>query len=127
MSTEPRTVTLDTEDFGPVTIPCPDWCAGHQDHCPDTARVDIAHCGPAVDCTFLGIEVFTAELVQSPYSASTHPELGGPTPGVSVYSLGRTLDPTALYSLAAALDGYADQLRDLGDQLASILDGGERR
>lgn len=124
MSTEPRTIVLATEDFGPVALPEPSWCVGHADHRPDTARVDLTHCGPAVDCTFLGIEVFTAELVASPYSASTRPELGGPTPGVSVYPLGRTLDPVAVYGLAAALDGYADRLRDLADQLARILDGG---
>ncbi|MEU2300569.1 hypothetical protein ABZ584_24555 [Streptomyces antibioticus] len=122
MSEQP-TITLATEDHGPVTLPEPSWCAGHADHRPDTARVDIAHCGPAVDCTFLGIEVFTAELVQSPYSASTIPELGGPTPGVSVWPLGRTLNPVQLYGLAAALDSYADQLRTLADQLTTILGG----
>jgi hypothetical protein len=122
--TEPRTITLQTEDFGPVILEEPSWCRGHADHRPDTARVDITHCGPAVDCTFLGIEVFTAELVASPYSASTRPELGGPTPGVSVWPLGRTLDPVALYNLAAALDRYADRLRVLAHQLDTILGGG---
>jgi hypothetical protein len=126
VSTEPSTITLATSDHGPVTLEEPTWCVGHADHRPDTARVDIAHCGPPVDCTFLGIEVFTAELVASPYSASTRPELGGSTPGVSVWPLGRTLDPVQLYSLAAALDRYADELRGLADQLAAVLDGGEQ-
>ncbi|MFG3234976.1 DUF6907 domain-containing protein [Streptomyces antibioticus] len=119
--TEPRTVTLPTEDHGDVTLPEPSWCAGHAGHRPDSARIDVMHVGSAVDLTFLGIEVFTAELVQSPYSASTVPELGGPTPGVSVWPLGRTLDPVQMYGLAAALDSYADQLRNLADQLTAIL------
>lgn len=124
MSTEPRTITLPTADHGSVTLDEPSWCIGHADHRPDTARVDLTHCGPAVGCTFLGIEVFTAELVASPYSTSTTSELGGPTPGVSVWPLGRTLNPTQLYGLAATLDGYADRLRDLADQLTAILTGG---
>ncbi|MET9056782.1 hypothetical protein ABZX99_03055 [Streptomyces antibioticus] len=125
MSAElPRTVTLATEDFGPVTLEEPTWCAGHADHRSDTARVDLIHCGPAIECTFLGAEVFTAELVASPYASTSIPRLGGRTPGVSVHPLGMTLDPTDLYSLAAALDGYADRLRELADQLTTILDGG---
>lgn len=124
MSTEPRTITLPTADHGPVTLDEPAWCTGHDGHRPDIARVDLTHTGPAVDCTFLGIEVFSAELVASPFSASTIPELGGPTPSVSIWPLGRTLDPVQLHSLAAVLDRYADQLRELADQLGVILDGG---
>jgi hypothetical protein len=125
VSTEPGTVTLATEDHGNVTLTEPSWCRGHADHRPDTARVDLMHCGPAVDCTFLGVEVFTAELVASPYASTTIPRLGGRTPGVSVHPLGVTLDPTDLYTLAAALDRYSNELRDLADQLHTLLDGGE--
>lgn len=126
MSTEQaRTVTLPTEDHGDVTLTCPAWCSGHQHHDPQTARVDLMHVGPAVECAFLGIEVFTAELVASPYASTSIPRLGGRTPGVSVHPLGRTLDPADLYGLAAALDGYSDRLRDLADQLDAILGGGQ--
>ncbi len=125
--TEPRTITLVTADHGPVTLPCPAWCAGHQQHDPETLRVDLVHAGPAVDCTHLGIDLFSAELVQSPHSESTNPLLGGRTPGVSVWPIGHTLDPVQIYSLAADLDRYADQLRNLADQLATVLDGGEGR
>ena len=125
--TGPRTITLPTADHGPVTLPEPAWCAGHTLHDPETLRVDITHAGPAVDCTYLGADLFSAELVQSPHSESTNPLLGGRTPGVSVWPIGRTLDPVQLYSLAAALDRYADQLRALADQLATVLDGGESR
>ncbi|WP_333736344.1 DUF6907 domain-containing protein [Streptomyces sp. IBSBF 2806] len=123
--TEPRTITLPTSDYGSVTLPCPAWCAGHPLHDPETLRVDLVHAGPAVDCTFLSQTLLSAELVQSPFSESTTPLLGGRTPGVSVYPLGSTLDPVALYGLAAGLDSYADQLRSLADQLAAVL-GGDR-
>ncbi|MGW4974709.1 DUF6907 domain-containing protein [Streptomyces mirabilis] len=122
--TEPRTVTLATADHGKVTIPEPTWCAGHSHHDPNTQHVDLIHAGHAVDCTHLGTNLFSAELVQSPHATSSAPHLGGRTPGVSVYPLSRTLDPVQLYDLAAALDGYADRLRDLADQLAATLTGG---
>lgn len=125
--TAPRTITLPTADHGNVTLPCPQWCVGHADHRPDTHRADIHHSGPDIVLAFHGAELFTACLVQSPYATLSTPELGGRTTGVSVYPPGRTLDPVQLYSLAAALDGYADQLRDLADQLAAILAGGEAR
>lgn len=126
MSTEPSTITLATSDHGNVVLPEPSWCAGHALHDPESLRVDLVHAGPAVDCTHLGANLFSAELVQSPYSESSSPLLGGRTPGVSVWPLGRTLDPVQLYSLAADLDRYADQLRGLADQLAAVLDGGEQ-
>ncbi|MFG3231803.1 DUF6907 domain-containing protein [Streptomyces antibioticus] len=121
-----RTVTLPTLDHGPVTLPEPAWCAGHADHRPDTARADLIHCGPPAALTYLGIDVFTAELVASPYASTTIPRLGGPTPGVSIDPLGRTLDPADLYDFAARLDTYADRLRALADQLDAILAGGAR-
>lgn len=119
--TEPRTVTLSTGDHGDVTLPEPSWCAGHVHHDPETLRVDLIHAGPTVDCTHLGVTLFSAELVQSPYASPGPALLGGRTPGVSVYPIGKTLDPVALYGLAAALDIYADQLRGLADQLDALL------
>lgn len=120
---EPRLVTLPTADHGDVTLTCPAWCIGHPDHRPDSYRADIIHSGPDIELAFHGAELFTACLVQSPYATSSDPELGGRTTGVSVYPPGRTLTPVSLYSLAAALDGYADQLRDLADQLHTLLTG----
>ena len=122
--TEPRAVTLATSDFGPVTLTCPAWCAGHSHHDPETARADLMHAGPAVDFTHLGTTVFSAEIVQSPHAAPGPAYLGGRTPGVSVHPLGKTLDPVQIFNLAAALDRYADRLRDLGDQLTAVLNGG---
>jgi hypothetical protein len=120
------TVTLATQDYGEVTLPEPAWCSGHTHHDPTTLRADIIHAGAALDCTYLGRALFTAELVQSPFATSSAPELGGRIPGVSVWPLGKTLDPVQLYGLAAALDGYADRLRDLADQLTTVLSGGAR-
>lgn len=125
MSAEPRTVTLPTRDHGPVTLPEPSWCQGHADHRPDTHRADIIHGGPDTVLAFHGAELFTACLVQSPFATIITPGLGGRTTGVSVYPPGLTLTPVELYSLAAALDGYADRLRDLADELTVIL-GGDR-
>ncbi|CBG71895.1 hypothetical protein SCAB_48441 [Streptomyces scabiei 87.22] len=126
MSTAPRLITLPTLDHGPVTLTCPAWCVGHHDHRPDTHRADILHKGPDVRFDFLGEEVISAGLAQSPFATLVTPGLGGRTVGVSMYPPGRTLDPVSLYSLAAALDGYADRLRDLADQLTVILAGGDR-
>lgn len=123
MSTEPCTVTLATADHGPVTLPEPTWCAGHAHHDPATLRVDLIHAGPSVDLVHRGRTLLSAEIVQSPHANSSNPHLGGRTPGVSLWPLGQTLDPTGLYCLAADLDRYADRLRDLADQLAATLTG----
>jgi hypothetical protein len=127
VSTEPRTVTLATIDRGPVTIPEPSWCQGHSHHDPETEYVDVIHGSPEISLTFHSAVLLAAGLVQSPHaSVDATPGLGGPTPGVSVHPLGETLGPVDLYELAAALDSYADRLRDLADQLDTILTGGGR-
>ncbi|MEU0671584.1 hypothetical protein ABZ330_01590 [Streptomyces sp. NPDC006172] len=118
-----RTIVLPTIDHGDVTLPEPSWCAGHTHHDPQSARADLMHAGPTVDCTHLGTTLFSAEIVQSPYAQPGPPHLGGRTPGVSVHPLGKTLTPAGLYSLAARLDSYADQLRDLADRLTAIHAG----
>lgn len=125
MSTEPRTVSLATADRGQVTIPEPAWCIGHQDHDPDTQFVDLIHTGPEAAVTFRHVELLAAGIVQSPHATSSADELGGPTPGVSVWPLAATLAPAGLYDLAAELDAYADRLRELADQLDQVL-GGDR-
>ncbi|MGW0417519.1 DUF6907 domain-containing protein [Streptomyces sp. NPDC003015] len=119
MSTEPRTVTLATVDAGEITLPEPPWCTGHADQLPGY-RADILHRGPDLTLAFRGGEILNAALAQSPYATSSDPEMGGPVVGVSVYPPGRTLTPASVYDLAAALDSYADQLRDLADELATL-------
>lgn len=118
------TVTLHAEDYGDVTVPEPAWCVGHEST-PGDLRADILHQGPDVALVFRGQHIGDASLVQSPFSTAEIPELCSSTPGVSVSLLGRTLDPVQLYDFAATLDTYADQLRDLADQLHTLLGGGE--
>jgi hypothetical protein len=119
---ESRLITLPTLD-GPVTLTCPAWCVGHADHRPDTHRADILHTGPDIVLAFHGQHITAASLTESPFAERVTPGLGGRTPGVSVSAIGRTLDPVAVYELAARFDGYADELRGLGDQLAEVLGG----
>ncbi|MFJ1552339.1 DUF6907 domain-containing protein [Streptomyces mirabilis] len=126
MSTEPRTVTLPTADYGDVTLPEPAWCIGHPNHRPDDQRADIHHSGPDITLTFRGHHITHACLAQSPFTQIDIPELSSRTPGVSVSVIARNLDPTSLYELAATLDTYADQLRDLADQLDTLLAGGDQ-
>ncbi|TXJ73284.1 hypothetical protein E2C11_29530 [Streptomyces lavendulae] len=121
---QPRTITLATSDHGAVTLPEPSWCLGHAIHDPETQYADIIHSSPDILLTFRHAAVMTACLVQSPNATPGTAGLGGPTPGVSVYPLGETLGPAQVYDLAARLDGYADQLRDLADQLTAVLAGG---
>lgn len=125
MSAEPRTVTLQTADRCPVTVPEPAWCRGHSHHDPETVYAEVLHSGPDVTLTYRYAVLLTACLVQSPHATPTE-GLGGPTPGVSVHPLGETLTPVGLYDLAAALDTYADQLRNMADQLTAILAGGDQ-
>lgn len=116
--TEPRTITLPTEDHGDVTVPEPPWCVGHQTT-PGDLRADILHQGEDVALVFHGDDIGDASLVEAPFA-----ELPGGGLGVSVSLLGRTLDPVQLYDFAATLDTYADRLRDLADQLHTLLAGG---
>ncbi|MFD0434768.1 DUF6907 domain-containing protein [Streptomyces chartreusis] len=120
MSSEP-TITLATSDHGNITLPEPSWCAGHTHHDPETLRADLDHSGPAVQLNHRYTTLLSACLTQSAYTADAASVLGGRTPGVSVWPLGDTLNPSQLYDLAARLDAYADQLRALGDQLGAIL------
>ncbi len=112
-----RTITLPTADHGPVTLTEPSWCTGHTGHDPATARADLAHAGEDVVLTFRGRHLAAACLDQAP-----HAELTTREPRVSVDLLGASLDARAVYELAAALDTYADRLRDLADQLLVITE-----
>lgn len=123
--TAPRTVILQTSDHGEVTLPEPSYCTGHAHHDPETARVDLTHSGPPVAFTHLGETLLSAQIVAYPCATpGIPPHLGGRTPGVSIYPLGRTLAPAELYRLAAAVDAYAEHLRDLAGQLDTVLSGG---
>ena len=119
MNAEPRTVTVHTSDFGPVTLPEPTWCQGAH---PDGGyQADILHQGPDTELVYHGYPIGTASLVQSPYA-----EILGTGPGVSVSLIGQTLDPSGLDEFAAVLVEHAVALRHLARELAALL-GGELR
>ncbi|MFF7763153.1 DUF6907 domain-containing protein [Streptomyces griseorubiginosus] len=121
--TEPRTVTLPTEDHGDVTLPEPAWCVGHADHRPESYRTDLTHYGPEHRLTYNGEPLFVLMLAQSPLS-----ERASRTVEAYVEESGFTgsLDPAGLYDLAAALDSAADQMRAFADQLTAVLAEGDR-
>ncbi len=114
-----RTVTLPTADHGPVTLPEPSWCTGHES-VPGDLRVDILHQGPDVELTFHGHVIATASLIQSPFA-----ERFSRNVGVSLSLLGETCDPAGVDEFAAALVAHATDLRHLARQLAVILGGGQ--
>lgn len=122
--TEPRTVTLPTEDAGDVTMPEPSWCVGHAGHRSDTFRVDLDHKGPEHLLRHHGAVLWTAFLGQAPYASDPAAR------EVGVYveqgAFARTLTATGLYDLAATFEAHADQLRELADQLNWIRSGGEQ-
>ncbi|MFD5507002.1 DUF6907 domain-containing protein [Streptomyces sp. NPDC127051] len=111
-----RTVTVHTLDHGPVTLPEPSWCAGH-DGQPEV-RADLHHTAPLdVPAGLVGL---AAELVEFPYGEHPVP--------VSVYieltGVGTTLDPRGLREYAAALNDRAAVLRRLADRLTVLRSGG---
>lgn len=120
--TRPRTVTLTTLDHGEVTLPEPSWCAGHDDHRP-VHRVDLAHAGPIHRLTHNGALLWTAFVGQAPYAS--HPDQRGAGVYASQEGYAETLTPSGLYDLAASLEAHADRLRELADQLTTILDAPE--
>ncbi|MGW3114440.1 DUF6907 domain-containing protein [Streptomyces sp. NPDC001091] len=122
MSSEtPRTVTVPTEDHGDVTLPEPDWCTGHADEQEHVGhRVDISHGGPDVELVFRGRALTYACLTQSPFA-----EHDSRTAVASIGLLGQAVDPVGLYEFAAAVDVWADKLRDLANQLTRINERGE--
>lgn len=118
----PRTVTVPTIDHGDVTIPEPDWCAGHNSQHPGY-RDDITHSAPDVVMGFRGHDMLIAAYVSYPYV----PSLSGLHLGVSVAfgGFGQTLAPADIDELAAALVEHAGQLRAMARQLGVMLERGE--
>ncbi|MBE4789934.1 DUF6907 domain-containing protein [Streptomyces caniscabiei] len=121
--TEPRTITLPTEDHGPVTLPEPAWCRGHADHHPDSYLTDLTHFGPEHRLTFNGTELFRLMLAQTPYADRASRETCA---YVEQSGYTGSLDPAGMYDLAAALDHAADRMREFADRLAVLLDGSSR-
>lgn len=124
MSTEPRTITLPTQDHGDVTLVEPAWCRGHADHRPDAYLCDITHYSAETVLSFQGAELFRVMVTQSPHA--THAEHRAVTAFVEEQGFTGGLDPVGLYDLAATLDAHADRFREYADRLAAIIGGGAR-
>lgn len=122
--TEPRLITLPTEDHGTVTLEEPSWCRGHSDHHPGTYRTDLTHYGPEHRLTFNGQELYRLMLAQTPYAERASRQVCA---YVEESGYTGSLTPAGLYDLAAALENAADRMRDFADQLATLHDGGEGR
>jgi hypothetical protein len=119
--TEPRTVSLSTIDHGDVVLPEPDWCRGHRDHRPDSYRADLTHYGTEAVLAYQGAALLRVMVTESPFA--TRPEKRAVVAYLEQADYTGDFTPAGLYDLAATLDAHADRLRELADQLATILDG----
>lgn len=67
-----RTVTIETGDHGPVTVPEPQWCTGEGHDLAHAYRVDIGHIGVEHRITVRTVhgerELLTLGLAQHPYT-----------------------------------------------------------
>ncbi|MCX4592355.1 hypothetical protein OG819_22260 [Streptomyces sp. NBC_01549] len=80
----PRTVTLQTVDRGPVTIPEPGWCRGHEGE-PPVYRSDITHNSVTVKAAAHTDSRGRVQLLQAHISHAPYLELHTePDPVVSV-------------------------------------------
>lgn len=114
-----RTVTVSVRGV-PVTVPCPDWCIGHDPDENLMELADLGHNGAAVTLpvpTFSGgtAHILGAYLAHYPFEAADCPYLlldaGGKCDFVP-------LPRAAALAFADQLVAHADRLRALVGQLA---------
>lgn len=119
--TAPRTVTVQTRDRGPLTIPEPAWCTAAS-HLPTMRHTDINHQGTETIVTVHGPggprELLSMTLTQRPYGTSTT--------GTGAYvAVGLAdgqqdeYDVPGLESLAEDLDVAAGRIRYMARRLAA--------
>lgn len=116
-----RTVTLATLDHGDVTLPEPNWCAGHTGHLP-VHRVDLHHAGTEHHLSHRGVSLWTACLVQYPYATDVAPRSVHLHVAPAAVE-GWTLDVDGVQALAAATTEHAQLLRFLARHLAHAAAG----
>ncbi|WP_405595157.1 DUF6907 domain-containing protein [Streptomyces sp. NBC_01092] len=126
---EPRygdgTVTLQTLDHGDVTVPEPDWCAGHDGEQVGT-MAEISHDGPhmtaTVDSEDLGaVPLMRANLTHAPY-LELRPE---PHPVAYVEGLeAASFDADGLRALVAEGRAYLDRLEAMAAELDELAEEG---
>ncbi|MFJ3024110.1 DUF6907 domain-containing protein [Streptomyces tendae] len=121
--TTPRTVTVTTIDQGDVTMPCPPWCAGHDDDALPVHMVDVAHVGQHQEIWFRGVLLWTTALVQYPHATDTDRH------DVRVYAEQEwhadSYDSAGLVELADTLAVHAERLRTLAARLTELRGGGQ--
>lgn len=118
---DPRTVTVDTIDHGPVTVPEPFWCVGR--HPAGEFRADLAHEGEVelllADTRHGPVKVASACLYQRPFAEYT-------TQAVTVaveFDATHEFDSASLAGLADSLVAWSvGPLHDLITRL-QLLDG----
>lgn len=124
---DPRTVTVDTGDHGPVTLAEPFWCLGV--HPAEGYRDDIEHAGEPIRLTIETschgpVQLLGFSLMQRPFSPS------GPTGVVVAAELdedwdSHEFDSGHLADVADSLVSYAvGPLHQLIERL-QLLEGGE--
>lgn len=115
------TVTVPTVDHGPVTLPCPHWCVGHE--AAPKHRADLGHEGidflMQVPLPGGPVTLMTALFEQRPFA--TRPPGTGVFLNVEIDGQFYPLDPDAVGELAGALLTVAVDLRVLGRRLARYI------
>ncbi|MFD9221483.1 DUF6907 domain-containing protein [Streptomyces sp. NPDC060064] len=116
-----KTVTINTRDHGPVTIPEPSWCTGGF-HQPGGARADITHTSDDipfnVETSDGPVTAMRAAFVRRPF-AGTDPDRGVYV-AVELDGEWHPSDPRQLDRIAAALVIHSVHLRTLARQLATM-------
>jgi hypothetical protein len=113
----PRTVTVETQDHGTITIDEPTWCVGHDDE-PIGYRADVTHKGPWITAEFEGVEFLPACISWAPFS-ELHPE---PFPVLDVDEF-PPMEPDQLRQLAAVVGLYSGELYRKANELDRIRRG----
>lgn len=131
-----RTVTILTDDHGPVTIPEPAWCLGDDHHWPSAFRQDINHLGQPVAVkvwTPVGPrDLLALGLAATPFHSN--PAHRGPEVVVHLLNDDRPYDADGLVRLAASLTDASRALQQevhrlqaqAGLPLSVFPEGGER-
>ncbi|MCX4824865.1 hypothetical protein OG883_34435 [Streptomyces sp. NBC_01142] len=112
-----RTVTVQTSDHGPVTLPESSWCTGV--HPAGGARSDISHNGQPLEVFLEGEVLASGQLCQWPYS------ILGRVPFVAVEFAGgeHEYDQDDLQQLAARLATFAAvTIPELRARLAAAIE-----
>jgi hypothetical protein len=124
-----RTVTIETADHGPVTIPEPAWCTGL--HPAGNLRAEIAHQGPSINI-MVGTPRGPRRLVELLLWQDPLPTPANPR-GAEVYVVAHLLDGdhfdydvTGLEGLVADLLEAAGKVRRVARRLAAETRGGAR-